>query len=396
MKDEGEAGLENLQSKPVVHQQCTLEDQACMLLRRSSRSSGSQYKRSRQSVGRGVGAHEPGSTDATGDLGTSQEPISIPTRGDSSLRFLTKKFINVLNECQGSSLDLNEAVKALGVQKRRIYDITNVLEGIGMIEKSGQSDVRFTKKIGPEYTLADAEAPAEDNTGQPGDDDDLAQVEKDISYLEKVLEDLKKQSNGLDQKMQGIVCHDINTMRLYVTDADVSFLPEVKHGDQILTILAPQGTQIEVKNDGVSGKKVHVDSANEDLEIYAISGRSGGHDFNGREAMALGSGKSYGMSPFSSRDLKYDLLEFNEHSILDGGPGSGRETGIRHAQDLLSEQSPPHPGIGNYAQRDFAMPPASQINHVGGNSPGYILGSPGKIALGSLGMSPGRQPFLDL
>ena len=32
-------------------------------------------------------------------------------------------------------LDINEATVELGVQKRRIYDITNVLEGIGYIQK---------------------------------------------------------------------------------------------------------------------------------------------------------------------------------------------------------------------------------------------------------------------
>ena len=32
-------------------------------------------------------------------------------------------------------LDLNKAAEVLEVQKRRIYDITNVLEGIDLIEK---------------------------------------------------------------------------------------------------------------------------------------------------------------------------------------------------------------------------------------------------------------------
>jgi transcription factor E2F3 len=31
----------------------------------------------------------------------------------------------------------------LGVQKRRLYDITNVLEGIEMIEKMGKNSIRF-------------------------------------------------------------------------------------------------------------------------------------------------------------------------------------------------------------------------------------------------------------
>jgi hypothetical protein len=39
------------------------------------------------------------------------------------------------------TLDLNEAASILDVQKRRIYDITNVLEGIGLIEKKSKSKI---------------------------------------------------------------------------------------------------------------------------------------------------------------------------------------------------------------------------------------------------------------
>lgn len=38
---------------------------------------------------------------------------------------------------------MNEVVRKLKVQKRRIYDITNVLEGIGFIEKSGKNEIQW-------------------------------------------------------------------------------------------------------------------------------------------------------------------------------------------------------------------------------------------------------------
>jgi hypothetical protein len=40
-------------------------------------------------------------------------------------------------------LDLNVAAVQLQVQKRRIYDITNVLEGVGLIEKNSKNHVRW-------------------------------------------------------------------------------------------------------------------------------------------------------------------------------------------------------------------------------------------------------------
>ncbi len=40
-------------------------------------------------------------------------------------------------------MDINEASATLNVQKRRIYDITNVLEGIGYIEKFHKNKMRW-------------------------------------------------------------------------------------------------------------------------------------------------------------------------------------------------------------------------------------------------------------
>ena len=38
---------------------------------------------------------------------------------------------------------MNDAAAVLEVQKRRIYDITNVLEGIGLIEKTIKNKIRW-------------------------------------------------------------------------------------------------------------------------------------------------------------------------------------------------------------------------------------------------------------
>ena len=63
------------------------------------------------------------------------------SRYDSSLGLLTKKFVHLLRSAPGNKLELNKAASDLGVQKRRIYDITNVLEGIGLIMKDGKNNV---------------------------------------------------------------------------------------------------------------------------------------------------------------------------------------------------------------------------------------------------------------
>lgn len=40
-------------------------------------------------------------------------------------------------------VDLNIASEKLEVQKRRIYDITNVLEGIGILEKKSKNNIQW-------------------------------------------------------------------------------------------------------------------------------------------------------------------------------------------------------------------------------------------------------------
>jgi transcription factor E2F3 len=42
-------------------------------------------------------------------------------------------------------VNLNDAANYLNVQKRRIYDITNVLEGIGLIEKTMKNKIKWKK-----------------------------------------------------------------------------------------------------------------------------------------------------------------------------------------------------------------------------------------------------------
>jgi len=68
-------------------------------------------------------------------MGKDGKPIS---RYDSSLSLLTKKFISLVSGSPEGIVDLNKAAEQLDVQKRRIYDITNVLEGIDLIEKKSK------------------------------------------------------------------------------------------------------------------------------------------------------------------------------------------------------------------------------------------------------------------
>ncbi|KAI3374790.1 hypothetical protein L3Q82_021345 [Scortum barcoo] len=73
---------------------------------------------------------------------------STPSRHEKSLGLLTMKFVSLLQEAKDGVLDLKMAADSLAVkQKRRIYDITNVLEGVGLIEKKNKNIIQWRFEI---------------------------------------------------------------------------------------------------------------------------------------------------------------------------------------------------------------------------------------------------------
>ena len=111
------------------------------------------------------------------------------SRYDCSLGLLTKKFVQLVQQAPNGILDLNIAAGQLDVQKRRIYDITNVLEGIGLIEKKSKNNIQW-KGCG------DA-----DGT-DPGD---LVQLQADVVALET-------KSRQMDLYVAGLIFVHPNSM----------------------------------------------------------------------------------------------------------------------------------------------------------------------------------------
>ncbi len=74
------------------------------------------------------------------DLDVDEAP-GHKSRFDHSLGVLTKKFTDLIKEAPDGVVDLNEAAIKLNVKKRRIYDITNVLEGIDLVTKQSKNTI---------------------------------------------------------------------------------------------------------------------------------------------------------------------------------------------------------------------------------------------------------------
>ncbi|KAG7235294.1 hypothetical protein INR49_002784 [Caranx melampygus] len=65
------------------------------------------------------------------------------SRQDVSLGLLTRGFLKLLMAAPDDSVDLREVAVSLRTRKRRVYDITNVLDGISLIQKESANKIKW-------------------------------------------------------------------------------------------------------------------------------------------------------------------------------------------------------------------------------------------------------------
>ncbi|KAK4719766.1 hypothetical protein R3W88_018104 [Solanum pinnatisectum] len=112
-----------------------------------SGKAGKSQKAPKTSKARSVAQATSSSGSPSGDNVT---PVG-PCLYDNSFGSLTKKFINLIKHAEDGVLDLNKTADTLDVEKRRLYDITNVLEGVGLLEKKSLNMIQW--KYGNNDTL---------------------------------------------------------------------------------------------------------------------------------------------------------------------------------------------------------------------------------------------------
>ncbi|XP_029993138.1 transcription factor E2F4 [Sphaeramia orbicularis] len=164
-----------------------------------------------------------------GAVGDSLQP-QTPSRHEKSLGLLTTKFVTLLQEAKDGVLDLKAAADTLAVrQKRRIYDITNVLEGIGLIEKKSKNSIQW-KGVGPGC-----------NTREIADK--LIDLKAELDDLALREHELDQQRIWVQQSIKNVTDDSNNSPMAYVKHED---LCGAFKGDTLLAIRAPIGTQLEV------------------------------------------------------------------------------------------------------------------------------------------------------
>ncbi|XP_009133061.1 transcription factor E2FA isoform X1 [Brassica rapa] len=182
-------------------------------------------------------------------------------RYDSSLGLLTKKFVNLIKQAEDGMLDLNKAAEVLEVQKRRIYDITNVLEGIDLIEKPFKNRILW-KGV---------------DASRPGD------VDADVSVLHAEIENLNLEEQALDsqireteERLRDLSENEKNQKWLFVTEEDIKSLPGFQN-QTLIAVKAPHGTTLEVPDPDEAGDlpqrryRIILRSTMGPIDVYLVS-----------------------------------------------------------------------------------------------------------------------------
>ncbi|KAM9844573.1 transcription factor E2F5 [Aulostomus maculatus] len=172
---------------------------------------------------------------------TTERVRSTPSRYEKSLGLLTMKFVSLLQEAEDGVLDLKVAADSLAVkQKRRIYDITNVLEGVGLIEKKNKNIIQWRGE----------------NKGSQSQEvlDQVTVLKAQITELEAQEKELDNQRMWLEENIKHLNHDPITSIYPFVTHEDIC---NAFCGETLLAVVAPAGTQLEVPlpEMGQSGQK---------------------------------------------------------------------------------------------------------------------------------------------
>ena len=73
-------------------------------------------------------------------------------RKNNSLDMIAKKFIQCVIDERKNKINLKSIIEKIKVKKRRIYDVTNVLEGIGLIKKCTKNEIQLNQDFYDLYT----------------------------------------------------------------------------------------------------------------------------------------------------------------------------------------------------------------------------------------------------
>ncbi|XP_077043635.1 transcription factor E2F1 isoform X2 [Agelaius phoeniceus] len=179
------------------------------------------------------------------------------SRYETSLNLTTKRFLELLSQSPDGVVDLNWAAEVLKVQKRRIYDITNVLEGIQLITKKSKNHIQW---LGSQATV-----------GAPGRHRLLEKELRELQAAERQLDDLIQMCTV---QLRLLTEDPANQHAAYVTCQDLRSIVDPAE-QMVMVIKAPPETQLQV-SDPAEAFQVSVRSTQGPIDVFLCPEDSSG------------------------------------------------------------------------------------------------------------------------
>jgi len=180
-------------------------------------------------------------------------------------------------------LDLNQAADALGVAKRRMYDITAVLEGVGVIEKRGVNSIQW-------------------RGADPREQSRSIALQAELAALIEQETTLDEMIAQIQQHIESMVSpQNPDSEFIYVTEDDIKAVAEFSDRT-VLAIKAPAGAQLDMLDpasagaqtaaDGTGAYNVYVQSKSGAIDVFLLNGMAA----QGADAATAGS-EGTGLKP---------------------------------------------------------------------------------------------------
>ncbi|KAJ8904080.1 hypothetical protein NDN08_000609 [Rhodosorus marinus] len=249
---------------------------------------------------------------------------STGSRFDSSLNLLTKKFEKLVQESNGE-LDLNQAAEQLNVKKRRIYDITNVLEGIGVIEKKSKNVIIWKRSKGAGVNSQDA--------------GDLARAREELADLTAEDQKLDDQIRSLQDSLQSVGMDD-GVNYSYISHDDIKRIPELQN-ETLIGVRAPAGTELkipEAQGDGRAGSQetyqIFLKSPGGAIDCFLVS--SGDSSFMAESEASIDNNLDWLLEDTPSMGFPRLTTDEGPNAYLSNNPGDCLDVD-RGVADLFTE-----------------------------------------------------------
>ncbi|XP_005147642.2 transcription factor E2F1 [Melopsittacus undulatus] len=253
------------------------------------------------------------------------------SRYETSLNLTTKRFLELLSQSPDGVVDLNWAAEVLKVQKRRIYDITNVLEGIQLITKKPKNNIQW---LGTQATV-----------GAPGRHRRLEQELRELQAAERQLDELIQTCSA---QLRLLTEDPANQHAAYVTCQDLRSIVDPSE-QMVMVIKAPAETQLQV-SDPAEAFQVSLRSTQGPIDVFLCPEDSSGvcspvkSPFKAPAEESAASHPQARASPLlhPSQDMNLPLLPGDQETLLPGTskcPAEEPSFSPLASMDVLLDQS---------------------------------------------------------